>query len=147
MSYKLTCQVEECTDEELNVYEDATYYENEKGNHECVVFIQKTTNIPQTKLWKRGVKVKDTKQGDIAKGTVIATFDEDGSYPTDSLGKHAAIYLRHTNDYIEVYDQWNAQGKVKKRKIKFDKSITTKRSNNGDTFFVVELVTQKSPIL
>ena len=93
-------------------------------------------------LLEKGKKVQDAKEGEIAKGTAIATFDENDKYPTDSKGRHAAIYLRHNHEYIVVYDQWNKQAKVKKRKIKFNVKDGESRSNDGKTFYVIEAITQ-----
>ncbi|MFN8344188.1 MAG: BPSL0067 family protein [Spirosomataceae bacterium] len=142
MSYKLSCAVEECTDDELNVYEENEGYSNSKGNHECVVFVQGVTQVPATVYWTKGKKVQDAKEGEILRGTAIATFDENDKYPTDSKGRHAAIYVRHNHDYILVYDQWNKQGMVKKRKIRFNVKDGTSRSNDGKTFYVIEAITQ-----
>jgi len=113
-------------------------YKNSRGHTECVEFIRQATDAPQTTLWKQGKKVSDTKPGEIARGTAIATFDDKGCYPTDALGKHAAIYLMHDNNRIVVLDQWDAQGEVKERPIWFKRPKGTKRSNNADTFYVIE---------
>lgn len=72
------------------------------------------------------------------RGTAIATFDSNGKYPTDGLGKHAAIYLEHNALRILVLDQWNDQGEVKQRPIWFNRPKGTKRSNDADTFYVIE---------
>ena len=82
--------------------------------------------------------MKSFKSGDLASGTAIATFDDKGKYPTDGLGRHGAIYLSHNNEGIEVLDQWKAQGEVLKRTIRFNRPEGTKRSNDGDTFYVIE---------
>jgi len=125
----------------LNVGEDDVYgkgkYVNAKGNTECVVFVQQAAGAPPTASWRRGQRVEDALPGAIPRGTVIATFDGD-HYPTDSNGRHAAIYLSHDKTGIQVLDQWNAQGEVKKRTIRFNRPKGTSRSNNGDTFYVVE---------
>jgi hypothetical protein len=115
-------------------------YKNQRGNTECVAFIQQATNAPSTALWKRGIKVATAKPGEIARGTVIATFDDDGKYPTDALGMHAAIYLSQTPAAIQVLDQWKKQGEVKPRPIWFvpRKGTSQSRSNDGNTFYVVE---------
>jgi len=105
---------------------------------ECVAFIQQVTSAPSTTLWIPGKKVKDAKPGEILRGTVIATFDSKKKYPSDQLGKHAAIYLSHNNESITVLDQWADQGEVKQRYIHFNRPKGTRRSNDGDTFFVVE---------
>ncbi|MFP8968004.1 BPSL0067 family protein [Pokkaliibacter sp. CJK22405] len=113
-------------------------YQNSRGHTECVEFVRQTTTAPQTPLWKRGKKVSDCRAGEISRGTVIATFDSNGKYPVDEFGKHAAIYLEHNAQRILVLDQWNAQGEVKERAIRFNRPKGTKRSNDADTFYVVE---------
>lgn len=111
---------------------------NDKGNTECVEFIRQATGAPETKQWKKGKKVSEGKVGEIGRGTAIATFDANGNYPTDLLGKHAAIYLLHNEKCIQVLDQWDSQGEVKPRPIWFRRPKGTKRSNDGDTFYVIE---------
>jgi hypothetical protein len=111
---------------------------NEKGNTECVEFVRQVTDAPGTPKWVRGRLVKGLKAGELARGTAIATFDDNGKYPTDSLGRHAAIYLSHDNEGITVLDQWNAQGEVLRRVIRFNRTEGTRRSNNGDVFYVIE---------
>lgn len=113
-------------------------YKNSDGNTECVEFIRQTTGAPATATWKPGTKVSTAKSGEIVRGTAIATFDDNGRYPSDGNGKHAAIYLSHDGSGINVLDQWNGQGEVLPRKISFNRPKSTKRSNNGDTFFVIE---------
>lgn len=126
----------------LQIKEDEVYgkgrFANKKGNTECVEFIRQATGAPETAKWVRGRQVKSFKSGELAKGTAIATFDGNGKYPTDTLGKHAAIYLSHDQQGITVLDQWNAQGEVKKRIIRFHRPEGTSRSNDGDTFYVIK---------
>jgi endonuclease I len=112
-------------------------YKNAKGNTECVEFVRQATGAPQTKDWKKGIKVSDAKPGEIARGTAIATFDSNGKYPTDGLGQHAAIYLEHNEKHILVLDQWKKQGKVAQREIRFN-SEANKRSNDANNFYVIE---------
>lgn len=127
---------------QLNVDENSVYgkkkFVNSKGHTECVEFIRQATDAPETPKWVRGRLVKSFKAGELQRGTAIATFDEKGKYPTDSLGRHAAIYLSHNNEGIEVLDQWNSQGEVLKRTIRFHRPAATKRSNDADTFYVIE---------
>jgi hypothetical protein len=113
-------------------------YKSASGRTECVEFIRQVTGAPHTITWKKGAKVLSAATGTISRGTAIATFDGSGQYPTENLGKHAAIYLSHTNAGIRVLDQWHDQGEVKERTIKANQPVTTKRSNNADTFFVIE---------
>lgn len=113
-------------------------YLNAKGNTECVEFVRMVTSAPHTLKWLRGRQVKSFKEGELIRGTAIATFDDKGRYPTDKLGMHAAIYLSHTNEGIQVLDQWTRQGEVKPRMIRFNRPDGTSRSDDGDTFYVVE---------
>lgn len=126
----------------LKVDETSVYgkekFANAKGNTECVEFVRQTTDAPETSKWVRGRLVKSFKAGELTKGTAIATFDDNGKYPTDGLGRHAAIYLSHDNKGIQVLDQWNSQKEVLKRTIWFQRPAGTKRSNDGDTFYVIE---------
>lgn len=131
---------------ETTVY-DANKYKSEGGNTECVAFITAVTAAPATTSWKKGKKVLDASEAEIKKGTAIATFDDNGKYPKDGKGKHAAIYLSHSRQQqtITVLDQWNSQGGVKKRIIHVwaNKNETIggkpyKRSNDADTFYVIE---------
>lgn len=111
---------------------------NTKGHTECVEFVRQATGAPPTYLWKRGKKVSTAFHCEIPRGTAIATFDAEGKYPIDANGKHAAIYLEHNAVGILVLDQWNDQGQVKQRRILFQRPKGTRRSNDGDTFYVIE---------
>lgn len=130
MSYKLQVS-------EKDVFGKAKYV-NRQGKTECVEFIRQATGAPQTASWKKGLKVSDARLGNLPRGAVIATFDVNGRYPVDGLGKHAAIYLEHNAERIIVLDQWNDQGEVKQRPVYFKRPMGTRRSNDADTFFVVE---------
>jgi len=113
-------------------------FTNAKGNTECVEFVQQATGAPMTTDWRKGIRVSDAKPGEIPRGTAIATFDANDRYPTDALGRHAAIYLAHDEHRILVLDQWNAQGQVLQRPIWFKRPKGTKRSNDADTFYVIK---------
>jgi hypothetical protein len=122
---------------ESEVFEPGKYA-NSKGNTECVEFVRQAAGAPQTAAWRKGVHVFEAKSGTIPRGTVIATFDSGGNYPSDGLGQHAAIYLEHSAERIVVLDQWKAQGRVLQRSIRFKRPKGTSRSNDADTFYVVE---------
>jgi hypothetical protein len=122
---------------EANTFGKSKYI-NAAGKTECVEFVRQAANAPQTALWKRGKKVSEAKLGEITRGTAIATFDDNGKYPTDALGKHAAIYLEHNDKRILVLDQWANQGEVKQRPIYFNGPKSNSRSNNANTFYVIE---------
>lgn len=114
-------------------------YVNAKGDAECVEFVRQTTGAPNTAAWRRGLRIKDAKPGEIVSGTAIATFDETGHFPRPKSGhggRHSAIYLRHDGQQIYVLDQWPDKGRVTERPIRFG---TKKRiSDNGDYFYVIE---------
>lgn len=130
MSYKLAVAEDEVLGKRR--------YVNAAGKTECVEFIRQAAGAPQTVIWKKGMKVSDARPGEITRGTAIATFDSSGQYPTDALGRHAAIYLEHNQHRILVLDQWNDQGEVKQRPIWFNRPKGTKRSNDADTYYVIE---------
>lgn len=111
---------------------------NANNNTECVEFVRQATSAPHTTLWKPGVNVIDAKLGSIPRGTAIATFDKNGQYPTDKLGKHAAIYLSHDASGIRVLDQWNDQGRVLERTIYINRPDIP-RINSAKQYFVIEL--------
>jgi len=113
-------------------------FKNDKGNHECVVFVQQATGATNTTSWKKGIKVMDAAIGSIPKGTAIATFDSAGKYPLESGKRHAAIYLSHGKDGIKVYDQWNSQGMVKARTIHSDLKLMRSYVNRAENYFVIE---------
>ena len=113
-------------------------YVSKAGETECAEFVRQAASAPHTIGWRQGVKVANAKSGTIARGTAIATFDAKGRYPVDSRGKHAAIYLSHDAFKITVFDQWNDQGEVKERPIYFNRPKGTRRSNDADTFYVIE---------
>jgi hypothetical protein len=113
-------------------------YANVQGHTECVEFVRQAAGAPATTAWRKGVKVSEAQIQAIPRGTAIATFDAAGRYPTDALGKHAAIYLTHDAIGIRVLDQWRDQGEVKERTIRFNRPKGTRRSNDGDTFYVIE---------
>ena len=115
--------------------EGNTTYENDLGDHECAVFVQRISFAPTTNFWRKGIRVMDEKVGSITRGTAIATFDDNGKYPL--ANRHAAIYLSHDKFGIWVYDQWNNQGKVKKRLIRV-KPIVDISVNNAIRFYVIE---------
>ena len=113
-------------------------YVNALGNTECVEFVRQVTNAPQTSAWRQGKKISEACSAGVVRGTAIATFDASGKYPTDNLGKHAAIYLSHTAQGITVLDQWAGQQEVRQRTIRFDRPKGTKRSNDAATFYVID---------
>jgi hypothetical protein len=54
------------------------------------------------------------------------------------IGQACAIYLNHDAIGIRVLDQWRDQGEVTERTIRFNRPKGTRRSNDGDSFYVIE---------
>jgi hypothetical protein len=98
---------------------------------QCVSYVRFVTKgMPKAANWKPGALVKGNYN--LAKGTVIATFDKNGHYHG-----HAAIYVSQSKDGIAVVDQWitGTPKPVSRRLIHWaGKGV----SNNGDLFRVVE---------
>src|SRR5262245_51775454 len=91
-----------------------------KGKTQCAIFVQNVTGAPETSLWSPGKKVKDAKTGEIPVGTAIATFDADGKYPTtDPPGRHAALYISHDANGIQVIDQYVGKDTPGPRTIRY----------------------------
>jgi len=121
----------------LSKLENNDSFKNSQGKHECVELVRGITNAPHTSLWRRSKrKVLEYQNNEILPGTPIATFDNKGQYPLDGV-KHAAIYLSHDPTGIIVYDQWNNQGKVKKRKI-HNRKFITRNVNDANAYYVIE---------
>ncbi len=108
------------------------------GDGQCVAFVSTASSAPHTPFWKRGDQVKTT--DNIAVGTVIATFDDNGKYGSRKDGtSHAAIFLRKNNIGIVVLDQWITNGvrqPVHERTIR-SSNTAGKKINNGDEYYVV----------
>ncbi|HEY1012697.1 MAG TPA: BPSL0067 family protein [Herpetosiphonaceae bacterium] len=83
------------------------------GSGQCVALAQNHVNVGSTKDWKPGAKLTDG--GELTPGTVIATFNEDGKYPSKPTGNHAAIFKEYERNAkgevtgIVVYEQWGGQ--------------------------------------
>ncbi|WP_374324581.1 BPSL0067 family protein [Azonexus sp.] len=125
--------------ENTDLYRNRSF-PNERGNTECVEFIQQTLAAPPTRQWRQGMAIRKLAPGvsdPIRKGTAIATF-VGGAYPQQgNTGKHAAIYLGQNADGIQVLDQWRAQGRVQPRTIPWQPRRPG-LSNDGNAFSVIE---------
>ncbi len=117
---------------------DTSYTSGSSGTHQCVALVQKITSAPNTAMWKAGEKVLGSKKP-ILQGTVIATFqkNKDGKYQYPAADRHAAIYVSHNELGITVYDQWAAQGMVKKRTIR-EKAGDNMDVNDASYYYVVD---------
>jgi hypothetical protein len=119
--------------------DEANAYKNAFGA-QCAALVQLTpllrgTAVPVTRYWRRGVKVKDLAAAQIERGTDIATFDENGRYP--STQRHTAIYISHDLTGITVIDQWLAKPYASQRKLRY-KGSSTRLVNDGDYYWIVE---------
>jgi len=105
-------------------------------NGYCVKFVQAAAAAPRTAEWRPGAWVRGNKS--IRPGTVIATFETNGTY-TPQTGNHAAIYVSQDETGIRVYDQWRGQP-VHERVIRFEGGRgagSGSKSNDGKLFRVV----------
>lgn len=102
------------------------------GDGHCVSLIKHCTNAPHTSAWRPGPPVL---QSQIPAGTVIATFDK-GRYPNKS-GYHAAIYIKHDQNGIWVWDQW--QGKAVHKRLIRVRHDQAKPGNTAQSYRVVSL--------
>ena len=100
---------------------------------QCAALVQWFGGAPKTQYWQRGMQVKGN---DIAPYTCIATFDEEGRYPSLPSGNHAAIYISQDAGGINVYDQWTGRP-IATRYIRFGKDDVSDPSNNGNCFYVI----------
>jgi hypothetical protein len=78
------------------------------GNGQCAVFAEVACpHLGLTKGWRRGARAIDAP--DLVPGTIIATFDPDGTYGNHTDGRsHAAIYIGKSEDGgLLVVDQWH----------------------------------------
>lgn len=105
------------------------------GTGQCVAFVQQCAGAPTTGVWRQGLKIKGAMIGTISPGTAIATF-VNGHYPNNAHGNHAAIYISHDSQGIQVWDQWTGQA-VHRRTIRY-KGGQGSASNDGDQFYVIE---------
>lgn len=106
------------------------------GNGHCVAFVREVTGLPQSAQWRRGDPVRGS---GCASGTIIATFDADGTYGNHTDGRsHAAILLAEHSDGLLVADQWIGQP-VHQRTIRY-RNGNGYAANDGDRYCVVEVM-------
>jgi len=114
-----------------------SYADQSVGNGQCVAFVCESAGAPPTSQWKAGIKVRGN---NTPTGTAIATFDENGHYPSAATGNHAAIYINQSDEGLQVWDQWrnpHETHKVSKRTIHF-RGGQGSPSNDGDAYSVIE---------
>jgi len=77
------------------------------GNGHCVALVRAPNgaDAPHTSRWRAGELVLDNEN--IRPGTVVATFDPEGTYGNHTDGRsHVAIFLGHEDQGFRVLDQW-----------------------------------------
>lgn len=100
------------------------------GSGECVALAQADSNVGLTKTWTPGEQAQGN---DLAPGTVIATFGDDGTYTNTPGQSHTAIYLRQDADGIWVEDQWQGQA----AHVRHIDWTTTNAYEEGSKYYVV----------
>jgi hypothetical protein len=101
------------------------------GSGQCVALVQATSNVGLTSTWVPGEQVQGNTN--LAAGTVIATFGDNGTY-TNTVGQsHAAVYLGQDSSGIIVEDQWAGQA-ASVRHINWS---TSNSYESGSQFYVV----------
>lgn len=105
------------------------------GNGHCVALVRACAGLPPTATWRRGDPVRGF---NCAPGTIIATFDADGTYGNHTDGRsHAAILLMESADSLVVIDQWLTQP-VHQRVIRY-RNGNGDAVNDGDQYYAVEV--------
>ncbi len=71
-------------------------------SHWCVALVKNFAKLPDSPQWSQGQQVWGN---NLPPGTAIATFDQNGRYPSE-IGWNSAILIRYTSNGIWIYDQW-----------------------------------------
>lgn len=89
-------------------YAGSEAYVNTAGEAQCVELLKQALGAPDHTHWSPGMAVsRDTP---LTPGTAIATFDENGHYPNNSTGQHAAIYLGQDDTGVQILEQYVPKG-------------------------------------
>jgi hypothetical protein len=100
-------------DQDAEVYVSKDYASTTKsvGTGYCVPLVQNLAGVPSHDLWIEGASLDD--RPELEPGTAIATFDENGQYPSNAKGNHAALFVRYdpsgdpaTAKGIYIFDQY-----------------------------------------
>lgn len=101
------------------------------GSGQCVALAQATSNVGLTSTWVPGEQVQGATN--IAPGTVIATFGDNGTYTNTPGQSHTAIYLGQDDRGIQVMDQWVGQP----AHVRWINWSTNNTYESGSRFYVV----------
>ncbi|HHX9842663.1 TPA: BPSL0067 family protein [Salmonella enterica subsp. enterica] len=74
----------------------------------------------------------------IAKGTTIATFDEQGVYPNRPSGNHAALYLDQNASRTLIMEQWMRELKIHKKCVRVNLDEREPITRRAATYYVIE---------
>lgn len=112
-------------------------FANSAGRTECVELIKGLLDAPSTRQWQEGRKLK-AHADQIQPGTAIATF-VNGRYPQARRrgNKHAAIFLRATEQGIYVLDQFVHQQHARERFIPWHNPRDRRAANNASSYSTV----------
>jgi hypothetical protein len=118
------------------VAEDPNRHTGRKfGDGHCVALVRDLANLPHTKEWRRGEKVRGS---GCPSGTAISTFDQNGTYGNHLDGRsHCGILLAENSDGLLVFDQW-VGNLARSRTIRY-RGGAGKPVNDGDAYYVIEL--------
>jgi hypothetical protein len=106
-------------------------------NGHCMRHVQVVADVTHSSTLRRGVHVRGA---GCPPGTVIGTFDEDGTYGNHTDGRsHVAIFLAETDEGLLVVDQWVGQP-VHERLIYF-RDGEGSAVNDASRYHVVESAT------
>ena len=89
------------------------------GNGQCVAFVRACAGAPASSTWTKGKVVKTS---DVAKHTAIATFDDQGNYPNNPTGQHAAIFISKEGRMTAFEVQSWINQKLSMRRISFSRT-------------------------
>lgn len=106
------------------------------GDGHCVSLIKHCSKAPNTIDWRPGKRVLKQAANSIAPGTIIATF-KNGRYPS-RRGYHAAIYIKHDEHGIWVWDQW--RGKAVHKRLIRTRRDKTYSSNSAQDYRLVKRI-------
>jgi hypothetical protein len=110
----------------------ASYKDLVVGDGHCVSLIKQCTGAPPTGNWRAGASVLNSS---LPSGTIIATFNNN-RYP-NRTGYHAAIYIKHDQNGIWVWDQWVGKP-VHKRLIRI-RNDNDSAGNTAQAYKVVKI--------
>lgn len=101
----------------------------------CMRHVQEVAGVTHSSTLRQGTNVHYT--DDVPRGTVIGTFDADGTYANATDGSsHVAILVAKQDDGLLVVDAWVGQP-VHERLIRY-KDGAGLPCDDGDAFHIVE---------